>query len=115
MTRIKLFAVFIGLIMTFSALAVKVNAQAGGGSVCVLAYEDANKNQARDAGEALLSSVGVSLMVNNVIVANHVTDGTEPFCFHTLAAQQYTVNFSSPLAQATTLTSFSFPLGAGEQ
>jgi hypothetical protein len=87
-----------------------------GGSICVLAYDDANSNSTRDPGETLLNSVGVSVMINNnVIVANHVTDGTEPYCFRNLPPQQYTVSFSSPLAQATTLTSFTFPLAAGEQ
>jgi hypothetical protein len=119
----------LGLTILFGAIAAPIYAQqaaptasatqaasGAGGQVCVLAYEDTNKNGTRDPGESLLSSVGVSLMVNsNVIVANHITDGTEPFCFRNLSAQQYTVGFSSPLAQATTLTSFTFPLGAGEQ
>lgn len=120
-------ALVIGLITLSGTFAVTVNAQqptapatqvasGTGGSICVLAFEDTNKNNARDPGETLLSNVGVSVMINNnVIIANHITDGTEPFCFHNLPAQQYTVSFSSPLAQATTLTSFTFPLGAGEQ
>jgi hypothetical protein len=125
MTRIdyKIGALFIGLITLFGAFATTAHAQQGtqpasgtGGSVCVLAYEDANKNGTRDSGESLLSNVGVSLMVNNnVIIANHITDGSEPFCFKSLSAQQYTVGFSSPLSQATTLTSFAFPLGVNEQ
>ncbi len=88
------------------------------GSVCVIAYEDVNKNGTRDPGEPLLANVNVSLMVNNVIIENHITDSTDaqkPYCFQNLPAQQYTVTFSSPLAQATTLTTFTFPLGTGEQ
>ena len=86
------------------------------GSVCVLAYLDANKNGARDPGEVPLPNVSVDLMVNDkVIIANHVTDGKEPFCFELLAAQQYTVSFSSPLSQPTTQTSFTFPLGQSER
>src|SRR5262245_24197752 len=115
--KVHAIVLLIGLITLFSTFSVSAEVQqqqaptapatqaATGSSVCVLAFEDANKNSTRDPGETLLTSVGVSLMINNnIIVANHVTDGTEPFCFNSLPAQQYTVNFSSPLAQATTLT-----------
>jgi hypothetical protein len=85
------------------------------GSVCVLAFEDAKQNGARDPGEGALADVGVNLMTNqNVIIANHVTDGSEPYCFPNLAPQQYTVSFSSPLYEPTTLTAFSFTLTPGE-
>jgi hypothetical protein len=127
--KIQVVALFIGLITISGVFTEVVSAQQGtppapatqsaantGGSICVLAYEDANKNGTRDPGESLLNTVGASLMVNNnVIIANHVTDGSEPYCFRNLPAQQYTVSFSSPLSQATTLTSFAFPLGIGEQ
>ncbi|MEP7288102.1 MAG: SdrD B-like domain-containing protein [Chloroflexota bacterium] len=90
--------------------------QTANGSICVLAFNDANHNSVRDPGEAILSDVSVNLMINEkVIIANHVTDGKEPFCFPNLAAQQYTVSFSSPLNEATTSTSFSFSLANGEQ
>ncbi len=85
------------------------------GSVCVLAFNDANKNGGRDPGEGALSDVGVSLMVGqNVIIANYVTDGSEPHCFPNLSAQQYTVSFSSPLYEPTTLSEFTFVLAPGE-
>ena len=90
--------------------------QQAGGSVCVLAYEDTNRNGTRDPGEALLADVSVDLMVNEkVVIANYVTDGKETHCFDNLPPQPYTVSFSSPLAQPTTLTSFTFDLGAGER
>lgn len=91
-------------------------AQAGNGSICVLVFDDTNRNGTRDSGEALLPDVSINLLVNEtVIVANHVTDGKEPFCFQGLAPQQYTVAISSPLYQSTTLTSSTLSLNAGER
>ena len=85
------------------------------GSVCVLAFNDANRNGTRDPGEGALADVSVNLMVNqNVIIANRVTDGSEPFCFPNLAPQQYTVSFSSPFYDATTQIAFAFALTPGE-
>ena len=90
--------------------------QTGSGSICVLAFEDDTHSGARQSGDALLSDVSVNLMVNDkVVIANHVTDGKEPFCFPDLPAQQYTVSFSSPLYEPTTLTSYTFSLAAGER
>jgi len=88
------------------------------GSICVLAFNDNSPTKvgSRDSGEGLLTDVSVNLMVNqNVIIANHITDGKEPFCFTDLAPQQYTVSFSSPLYKATTSTTFTFALGPGER
>jgi hypothetical protein len=90
--------------------------QANTGSVCVLAFDDANRNGYRDPGENLLKDVNVSLMINQtLIVANHVTDGTEPFCFTNLSPQQYTISFSSPLYEATTSSTFTFSLSPDER
>lgn len=78
--------------------ASKISAQATPqvGTVCVLAYEDANRNNIRDPGEAALGDVSFSLMLNsNVMVANHVAVRGEPFCFENLPAQQYTLSFES--------------------
>ena len=86
------------------------------GSICVLAFNDTSKEGSRVSGEGLLTGINVNLMVNqNVIIANHITDGKEPFCFTDLAPQQYTVSFSSPLYKATTSTTFTFALGPGER
>jgi hypothetical protein len=90
--------------------------QASDGSVCVLAFDDANRNGFRDPGEGPLKDINVNLMINqNMIIANHVTDGPEPFCFTGLSPQQYTVSFSSPLYEATTLSTFTFSLSPGER
>src|SRR5258708_4981176 len=90
--------------------------QTGSGSICVLAFEDDTHSGARQSGDALLSDVSINLMVNDkVVIANHVTDGKEPFCFSDLPPQQYTVSFSSPLYEPTTLTSYTFTLAAGER
>jgi len=91
--------------------------QADTGSICVLAFNDsdAKSRGSRVAGEPLLSDISVNLMVNeNVIIANHITDGTEPFCFKNLPPQQYTVSFGSPNYEATTSSTFTFALSPGE-
>jgi hypothetical protein len=107
------------VVIAISALVMAsstVHAQESNGKVCVQAFSDTvHKNGFHDPGEALLSDVGVNLMVNqNVIIANYVTDGKEPFCFSNLTPQQYTVTFSSPLYEATTSTGFTFSLAPGE-
>jgi type II secretory pathway pseudopilin PulG len=96
--------------------AAQTSAQQTEGRICVLAYNDANRNHTRDAGEGLLPDISVNLMVNNnVIIANYVTDGKEPYCFSNLPPQQYTVGFGSPLYDATSQsTAFSFALTPGE-
>ncbi|MDW8299722.1 MAG: hypothetical protein RML95_10330 [Anaerolineae bacterium] len=75
-------------------------AQAGSdtGTVCALAYHDANKNGVRDFGEEALPEVSYNLMIaSNVLVANYVALHGEPYCFENLPAQQYTLNIASPL------------------
>ena len=90
--------------------------QTGDGSVCVLAFDDANRNGFRDPGEGSLMDINVNLMINqNMIIANHVTGDPEPFCFTGLSPQQYTVSFSSPLYEATTPSTSTFSLSPGEQ
>ncbi len=68
------------------------------GTVCVLAYHDANQNGVRDAGEEALPEVSFNLMIaSNVLVANYVALQGEPYCFENLPAQQYTLSAASPL------------------
>jgi hypothetical protein len=99
-----------------SRLLAQATQQADTGSICVLAFNDANRNKARDPGEGLLADISVDLMVNqNVIIANHITDGIEPFGFKNLPLQQYNVAFSSPTYEAITSTTFAHSLVAGEQ
>jgi hypothetical protein len=116
--RLSICAIFLAVAAMFAWLMASstVHAQDSNGKVCIQAFSDTvHKNGFHDPGEALLPDVGVSLMVNqNVIIANYVTNGKEPFCFDSLAPQQYTVAFSSPLYEATTSTGFTFSLAPGE-
>lgn len=81
-----------------------VHAQdAPNGSICVIAYSDLNRSQSRDPGEPLLKEVGVDVTFGeNILIANHITDGSEPFCFQHLAFQKYSVHFKSQDYEATT-------------
>jgi len=54
------------------------------------------------------------MVSQNVIIANHVTDTKEPYCFDNLPPQQYTVSFSSPLYDPTTSIGFTFSLASSE-
>jgi hypothetical protein len=115
--RLPNYATLLVVIAVFTLLIVSpaAHAQVGTGKVCVLAFNDANRSGTRGLGEGLLPDIGVNLMVNqNVIIANHVTDTKEPFCFDNLPPQQYTVGFSSPLYEPTTSTGFTFSLSSGE-
>lgn len=99
-----------------SQLLAQATQQADTGSICVLAFNDVDTPGQRVGGEALLSDISVNLMVNqNVIIANHITDGNEPFCFKNLPPQQYTVSFSSPNYEATGSSTFTLSLAPSEQ
>ncbi len=90
--------------------------QATNGAICALVFNDANQNQTRDPSETMLDDVNVSLIVNSVVIANHLThqdDGA--YCFNNLTAGAYTLSFGAALADATTPATFNLTLGVGEQ
>ncbi len=91
-------------------------AQANTGSVCVLVYLDSDRNGFRASGEDVLANVNVNLMLTpNIIVANHVTTGSEPFCFTNLPPQQYMVSINSPTYAPVSTAPVAFALTAGER
>ena len=61
------------------------------GSLCVLAYEDADQNGRWDVGERLLSARQIQLMDREGnLLAEHITDGeSEPYCFEGLTPGTY--------------------------
>ncbi|MBE0690358.1 MAG: LysM peptidoglycan-binding domain-containing protein [Anaerolineae bacterium] len=67
-----------------------------GGQVCVLMFDDANQNRLQDADEPLLSGGSIILVQAGDAVAEHETDGTEPFCFSALAAGDYIASVAAP-------------------
>jgi hypothetical protein len=72
-------------------------------SICVVVYNDANQNGSRDAGEVGLPNANLSLRSPaNVLIANHITDSSTPYCFNTVAAGQYSLSVSSALYRFTT-------------
>jgi hypothetical protein len=89
---------------------------ADAGTVCIIAYADANQNGVRDPGEDALLDVNIDLMLAaNVVIANHVTALREPHCFEDLAPQQYTVSISSPLYDPVDAAPMTFTLPAGQR
>jgi len=61
------------------------------GSLCVVAYEDANQNGLWDAEERLLAGRRIQLLDGGGnLLAEHVTDGqSEPYCFQGLTPDVY--------------------------
>ena len=92
-------AIFYTILALASLTLVAVSyAQSDTGTICALAYHDANQNGVRDFGEEALPEISYNLMIaSNVLVANYVAWQGEPHCFENLPAQQYTLHVSSPL------------------
>jgi hypothetical protein len=66
-----------------------------GASICLEAYDDANKNGINDMGEALRPAVAFTISDGQSVVSNYVTDGdSEPFCIKGLPEGSYRVTRS---------------------
>jgi hypothetical protein len=89
----------------------------GAGTVCALLWNDKNGNGVRDSSEGLLpgGQIAVVEIATGKPVQAYTTDGvTEPHCFKTLPAGQYTVSFAAPAGyNATTVTSTPLDVAAG--
>ena len=72
--------------------------QAGGASICVLAFHDRNSDKSRDeTAEELLPNAQFTLADASGVIAQHTSDGiNEPHCFTGLATGAYRVIMSSP-------------------
>lgn len=72
-------------------------------AVCILAYDDRNRNGAYDPAEPLRADVAFTVFDQTAVVANYVTDGvSEPHCLEDLAPGVYHVTRS--LLRDETLT-----------
>lgn len=99
----RLSLVLLGLLM--SLLWVSVASAQESGSICVLAYEDANQNNARDEDEVLLPGIAVNLAVDDgVIVRSHITK-EDIGCFEGLEPRAYSITFV-PSANHRAITEF---------
>jgi len=83
-----------------SVLASEAGASDGqntaGASICLKAYDDANKNAQHDGDETLRPAVAFTISDGQSVVSNYVTDGeSEPFCITGLAGGNYRVTRSS--------------------
>ncbi|PJF35040.1 MAG: hypothetical protein CUN49_12600 [Candidatus Thermofonsia Clade 1 bacterium] len=113
--RYKIAFGLIAALLLLPLAAVCAQAELTTGTVCALAYHDANQNGVRDFGEESLPEVSYNLMIaSNVLVANYVALQGEPYCFENLPAQQYTLNISSPL-YVPSVGAITFFLRAGER
>lgn len=73
-------------------------------AVCLLAFDDQNRNGVFDAGEALRPGVAFTVYDETAVVANYITDGAaEPYCIEGLQGGAYHVTRSiSPQEVLTT-------------
>jgi hypothetical protein len=117
MFKPSLTALAVIILCSLSAPAGVAQAQpADAGTVCIIAYADANQNGVRDPGEDALLDVNIDLMLAaNVVISNHVTALREPHCFEDLAPQQYMVSISSPLYDPVDAAPMTFTLPAGQR
>ena len=79
--------------------AVPAAPAAGMGSVCVLAFYDANNDLFRqaDQGEMLLPNAQINLLAQSGPVDNRTTDGiSEPWCFRDLQPGNYILRHTPP-------------------
>ncbi len=107
------------VLCSIAASPIYARQSASTASICAVTFNDLNGNAVRDPGESTLANVNVSLMITlngtNVIINNHVSDAKEAqYCFSNLVAGTYTLAFSSPLINPTTLDSFNFLVNGGE-
>ncbi|MEW5985476.1 MAG: LysM domain-containing protein [Chloroflexota bacterium] len=74
-----------------------------GGDLCLLAYDDANRNGLPEPDEALRPAVAFTISDGQMVVSNYVTDGqSEPYCIRGLPAGNYQVTRSSLPQEALT-------------
>lgn len=86
------------------------------GAICVTAYHDADRNGAEAEGESIVSDVNVSLLTDsNIMLANYVTDGGEPYCFENLPAGEYVLSVDSPLYESTSPSAAVIRLESGQR
>ena len=65
-----------------------------GGTICLRAFDDTNKDGVLGAGEALRSGVAIAVANGESVVSNYITNGGEPFCIEGLATGAYRVTRS---------------------
>ncbi|MBN1286410.1 MAG: LysM peptidoglycan-binding domain-containing protein [Anaerolineae bacterium] len=73
-------------------------AEAATGNLCVLVFDDRNRNGSRDPGEGLLAGARITLS-GPVSPVSYTTTGispNEPYCFMGLAPDNYDLSFAGP-------------------
>lgn len=75
-------------------------------AICLMAFQDTNKDGVRDADEPLKAAVAFTIFDEERVIENYVTDGvSEPHCVEALAPGNYQVTRS--VGPGETLTSVS--------
>jgi len=86
-------------------------------AICMTAFDDINRDGAQDAGELLLAGVAFTVFNDQIVVANHITDGvSEPYCLEALEAGTYHVTRSiTPNEVLTTQGDWAMTLTEGSE
>lgn len=89
-------------------------AEDASGTLCVTAYEDANRSTTRELGEKTLVDIHISLLNDaKVIVANHVLTDESPYCFRGLPPAAYYIQIGSPQYESVEAGPISLTVNAG--
>jgi hypothetical protein len=65
-------------------------------SICVSMFNDANFNRLRDADERLAPGGRITLTLDGVIMAQHITGDLDPTCFDNLPSGVYSAQAEAP-------------------
>ena len=86
-------------------------------AICMIAFDDINRNGTQDAGESLLGGVAFTVFNDQIVVANYITDGvSEPYCLEMLEAGTYHVTRSiTPNEVLTTQGDWAMTLTEGSE
>lgn len=86
-------------------------------ALCLLAFDDLNRNGVQDAGEPLRAGVAFTLYTTQAVAANYITDGrSEPKCLRGLVPGEYRITRSvTPGEILTTGGDWTLTLTAGSE
>lgn len=63
-------------------------------AICLAAYEDQNQDGIYQGGEPLRPDVAFTIFDETAVVANYITNGSEPYCLETLTPGTYNITRS---------------------
>jgi hypothetical protein len=95
---------FLILSLPIFTIISSVHAQGTGAAICVIAYEDTNRNNVQEDTELPLPGININLATQgDIIIQSHIsTEDTTPFCFEGLAPGTYDIYFADSFNHTST-------------